>query len=245
MQESLSRLGPDQYLEVADDSVMTIYDNQGNEVYPIHEDPNHNQVSINSAGTVTDSMGRTLMTTTTGSNSITYNVLKEGGGTNTFTVNTGTVNVNTAFGQSAVSENSSSLTAIESVDLPDGSSYSFAYDPDSYGEMTSMTLPTGGVVSFDYINYLDSYNNYNRWISTETENGNSTNFNPKVISQCTTQPTGCQEKMTVDRPSGDSRVYTLTMNDGAWDGITQTYNASNLLLTVTNNYNFTVPVWEG
>jgi len=104
--------------------------------------------------------------------------------------------------------------------------------------MTSMTLPTGGVVTFYYSNYLDSYNNYNRWISTETENGNSTNFNPKMISQCTTQPTGCQEKMTVERPSGDSRVYILTMNDGAWDGITQTYNGSNLLLTVTNNYNF-------
>ena len=211
----------------------TIYDNNGNQVYPNLMDPYGNTATLTS-----DSIGRNLVTTTTNGNTIQYDVPKEGGGTNTFTVTTGTINVNTNFGQSDVSEFSGSLTAIQSIQLPDGSSYSFSYDPGSYGELTSMTLPTGGVVSLSYINYLDSYNNYNRWISTETENGNSTNFNPNVLSQCTTLPTGCQEKMTVDRPSGDSRVYTLTMNDGAWDGETDTYQGGSKIMTVVNKYNF-------
>ncbi len=231
--------GSGYFVKISNYTQMTVYDNAGNEVYPVLQDSNNNQASISSTGTVTDSMGRTLLTTTTGSNSITYNVLKEGGGTNVFTVNTGTINVNTSFGQSAVSENSSALTAINSVELPDGSSYQFTYDADSYGELDSMTLPTGGGVAFNYTNYLDSYNNYNRWISSETENGYATTFAPQVVSQCSSQPTGCQETMTLTRPTGDSRVYNLTMNDGAWDGETDTYQGSTEILKVVNNYNFT------
>ena len=109
-------------------------------------------------------MGRQLLTTTTGTNSITYQVPREGGDSE-YVANMESVQVHTGFGQSDVSEYTGSLNAIESIELPDGSSYSFTYDADSYGEMTSMTLPTGGVVVFDYDNYLDSYNNYNRWIS--------------------------------------------------------------------------------
>ena len=188
-----------------------------------------------------DSIGRNLVTTTTSGNTIQYSVPKAGGGTNTFSVTTGTVNVNTNFGQSDVSEFSNgSLTAIQSVTLPDGSVYSFAYDSDSYGEMTGMTLPTGGVVSLSYINYEDSFNNYNRWISTETENDYSTTFTPEPLSPANGNN---REQMTLSRSTGDSRVYTLTLNDGAWDGQTDTYSgspqSSPKIMTVVNNYNFT------
>ncbi len=236
--------GSGYYVSVVNDYQMTVYDNSGNEVYPEHLDQNGNSVSINSSGTVTDSMGRTLLTQSTGSNPIVYAVLKEGGGSNTFSVNTESVNLNTSFNQSAVSEYSGSITAIQSVTLPDGSAYSFSYDPDSYGEMTSMTLPTGGSISFSYTNYLDSYNNYNRWISTETEaaSGYTTSFTPQVLSQCGSGAVGCQEQMTLVRPSGDSKVYTLTLNNGAWDGVTNTYagssQSSTQLMAVVNNYNF-------
>ena len=229
--------GSGYFVQITNYTQMTIYDNQGNEVYPIFKDANNNQATLSTSGTLTDSMGRQLLTTTTGTNSITYQVLREGG-ISKYIANMESVQVNTAFGQSAVSEYAGTLNAIESIELPDGSSYSFTYDPDSYGEMTSMTLPTGGVVTFDYENYLDSYSNYNRWISLEQENGYGTAFAPSVISQCTTQPTGCQEQMTVTRPSGDSRVYNLTMNNGAWDGETDTYQGSTKLLTVVNNYTF-------
>ena len=226
------------YVEITNTSQMTVYDSQGNEVYPQQTDPNGNSVSISANGTVTDSMGRVLISTTTNGNTIQYNVLKEGGGTNTFTAATEPISLNTNFQQSAVSEFNGSLTAIQSLQLPDGSSYSFTYDSGTYGEMESMTLPTGGAVSLGYTNYEDSYNNYNRWISTEMESGGTASFSPKVLSTCNPGTVGCQEQMTLSRPSGDSRIYTLTLNDGAWDGQTDTYNGSTKLMTVVNNYNF-------
>lgn len=191
----------------------------------------------NTATLTSDSIGRNLVTTTTSGNTIQYNVPKEGGGTNTFTVTTEPISVNTSFNQSDVSEFSNgSLTAIQSVTLPDGSSYSFAYDSDGYGEMASMTLPTGGIVSLSYINYEDSFNDFNRWISSETENDGTTNFSPSVYPADTNG--NPREQMKLTRPSGDYRLYTLTLNDGAWDGETDTYQGTSKIMTVVNNYNF-------
>lgn len=237
--------GSGYYLQVVNNYVMTIYDNAGNEVYPVREDPNGNTITVNSSGEPVDVQGHTLLTTTTNGSTIQYQVPKEGGGTNTFTVTTGQISVSTAFNQSDVSENSTPLTAIQSIELPDGSTYSFTYDSGTngnYGEMIGMTLPGGGNVAFYYANYLDSYNNENRWINEENDNNEYTSFAPKVLSQCGSQPTGCQEQMTVSGGFAGSRVYTLTLNDGAWNGVTQTYagapQTSPLLLTVANNYNF-------
>ena len=229
--------GSGYYVKVVNNTEMTIYDNSGNQVYPVRADPNGNTVTINANGTVIDSMGRTLITTTTGANGMTYNLLKEGGGTNSFGVYTESISVNTAFNQSDVSENSTPLTTVQSIYLPDGSSYNFTYDVGSYGEMESMTLPTGGVVYFSYINYQDSYNNFNRWISQETEGYNPTNFTPAVLPP--DSHGNLREQMTLSRPSGDSRVYMLTLNNGAWDGETDTYQGALKLLSVVNNYNFT------
>lgn len=230
------------FLHVDNYTQMTVYDSSGNEVYPIHQDANGNTVSMDTNGTITDSMGRTLLTTTNNGSSITYNVLKTGGGTKAYTVYTEPISINTSFQQSAVSEYSGTLTGVQSVGLPDGSSYSFTYDSGTsgnYGEMQSMTLPTGGVVSFGYENYLDSYNNVNRWIITEQQQGSGfAYFTPAVLTQCSSGGVNCQEKMTLTRSSGDSKVYTLTLNDGAWDGQTDTYQGSTKLMTVLNNYDF-------
>ena len=238
--------GSGYYLTVANDNIMTIYDTSGSEVFPLRKDFNGNQATIDSSGTVTDSMGRTLLTTTTNGNTIQYNVLKEGGGYNPFTVNTEPININTFFQQSDVTEFSGSLTAISGITLPDGSSYSFTYDSGTssgnYGELESMTMPTGGQVKLYYTNYFDSYRNYNRWISEESENNGNTVFTPHVLTQCKSGEVGCREQMTVLRPSGDSKVYTLTLNDGAWDSQTDIYSgspgSSSKLTTVTTNYNF-------
>ena len=235
--------GSGYYLQVVNDYVMTIYDNSGNEVYPVRKDPNGNTITVNSNGEPVDVQGHTLVTTTTNGNTIQYQVPTVGGGTNTFTATTEPLSVNTAFNQSAVSEYGGTLTGIQSIELPDGSTYSFTYDSGTngnYGEMTSMTLPTGGNVSLYYSNYLDSYNNENRWISEENDNNGYTSFTPKVIPP--DSKGNLQEQMTVSGAFAGSRVYTLTLNDGAWNGVTQTYagapQSSPLLLTVTNNYNF-------
>lgn len=221
----------------------TVYDNQGNEVYPARMDPNGNTACYN-GGTIVDSTGRTLLTTTANGNTTTYQVLKEGGGTNSYTVTTAPIAASTAFNESAVSEYNGTLTGIQSIGLPDGSSYTFSYDSEGYGELVAMWLPTTGQVAFAYINYFDSYQNVNRWISGEVEAGNGpgATFTPSVLTQCSSGEVGCQEQMTLVRPDGSTRVYTLTLNDGAWDGQTVTYQGNTYsapIMTVVNNYNFT------
>jgi RHS repeat-associated protein len=227
----------------SDKSVMTVYDSTGNEVYPLSKDPNGNTASIDGQGKVTDSMGRTLVTQTTSGSTIQFNVLKEGGGSNTFTVTTEPIKYSTNFHQSNVTDYNGSFTAIQSINLPDGSSYHFTYDSGTtsgyYGELTSMTLPTGGVDYLYYTNYVDSYKNANRWVTTVTESGNSTNFTPLVLTQCSTGGVGCMEQVTVARPSGDTKVYQLTLNNGAWNSQIDVYQGTSKLTTVTRNFNFT------
>ncbi len=222
------------------DIQATIDDNRGNQVYPTVRDPYGNTASYTS-GTITDSTNRTLLTTTNSGNTTAYKVLKEGGGYNTYTVTTEPISVGTAFNESAVSEYSGSLTAIHSIQFPDGSEYAFAYDSQGYGELTSMTLPTSGEVTFGYSNYEDSYQNENRWITSEGDGGGFAQFVPSVLTQCSSGEVGCQEQMELIRPGGYTRVYTLTLNDGAWDGKTVTYQgdtSSPAIMTVVNNYNF-------
>lgn len=222
------------WLSVTNFNNMTIYDRNGNEAYPSHVDPDGNTATLTS-----DSIGRTLVSTTPVGNTTTYCVLKEGGGCNNYTVTTESIGVSTSFGESAVSEYGGTLTAIESIELPDGSSYAFTYDS-AYGELTSMTLPTGGVVAFNYGDFFDSYQNDNRWITSESDGGGTTYFAPSVLTQCSSGGVGCQEQVNLTKPDGNLRVYALTLNDGAWDGQTDIYQGnSSKTVTIVNNYNFT------
>ena len=119
-------------------------------------DRNGNTTSvINSIGQ--DTVGRTLLSdsgivTETGIGSVEYlTVPVAGGGTATYTVNYKTIQVATSFGLSYVSDiNQMNMLVVDSIALPDGSSYSFQYSENSYGELTGMTVPHGGQVTFSY-----------------------------------------------------------------------------------------------
>src|SRR5205823_5951292 len=96
---------------------------------------------------------RTSVTQTVNGSTTTYAVLNSQGSRSNFTVTTTSINVQTSFGQTGVTECGTppsvcTITVISGVGLPDGSSYSFGYDSGStaghYGLLTSMTLPTGG-----------------------------------------------------------------------------------------------------
>ena len=132
-------------------------------------------------------------------------------------VTTETADYSTDFQQSAVSETSGSFTAIKSIELPDGSSYSFTYDSGTgsghYGELTSVTLPSGGVINYTWLNYKDSFQNENRWLQTRVKDGGTTTFQPQTISLCSGS-SGCQEKTTVTDPAGNDTVYTFTLDPG-------------------------------
>ncbi|MGB7023091.1 MAG: hypothetical protein WBD73_04765, partial [Candidatus Acidiferrales bacterium] len=63
-------------------------------------------------------------------------------------------------------------------------------------------------------------------------------YSPQVISTCSSTQVGCQQKVTVTKPSRDYTVYTFTLNNGAWPVEVQSYGGGSLLSTVTNTYDF-------
>lgn len=218
------------------------------------EDSNGNYV--NPYGT--DMLGRTLFGSTMQnctSNQTCYQVPNSQGGMSTYTVTTATISVTSAFHQSGITDcTGCTMNVVQSIGLPDGTSYSFKYDCDSgsnpvcsspsgqgayYGLLTSMTLPTGGTVSYAYTNFSDSYSNKAEWLSSRSTVGGTWSYQPQVLSTCSSTQVGCQQKVTVTAPSGDYRIYTFTLNNGAWPVTIQNYDASSTLLSTTSNtYDF-------
>jgi RHS repeat-associated protein len=198
---------------------MTVFDPSGNQVYPIPTDTNGNYFSADSNGNLVDTLGRTPVLTTTSGNNIYYDVLAYNGTRSRYTVTTEAVFYHTAFDQSGVpSEGGGDFPAIQSIQLPDGSSYSFTYDSGTtagkYGELTSVTLPTGGVIEYSYTNFLDSFQNENRWVHTRVKDGGTTTFTPATISDCTTT-SGCQEQVTATSPAGNDTIYSFSLDSAA------------------------------
>jgi RHS repeat-associated protein len=141
-----------------------------------------------------------------------------------YTVTSATVPVATNFQQSDVYDwiSPGILNPVQSISLPDGSQYTFTYD--SYGELASVTLPTGGVIQYGYTNFVDSSNTANRWLSSRTQGSNlPMTFTPSVVTTCPNYSTGCVESVKLHKPSGDETVYQLTLINGAWNTGVTTY----------------------
>jgi RHS repeat-associated protein len=227
-----------------------VLDKNGTQVYPEVIDRYGNYWSLDNNENLVDDLGRTPVIVTTNGNVTYYDVLAPNGPINNnglrvrYIVTTAPIQVSTQFNENPVVEWSGTLSPIQSIQLPDGSSYHFSYD--SYGEMTSVTLPTGGAIAYGWSNYFDSYQNENRWLTSRTVGSNpATTFTPSVITQCSSGGTGCQEQVTVHKPSGDETVYKLTLNNGAWNTNTTAYTGSassdTPLINVVNTYDFSNP----
>jgi hypothetical protein len=231
------------------------HDAQGNGV--LVEDTNGNYFSLTSNNTVLDTLQRVPAEGQCGPLGGACDIANSQVDTSRshYVATSATISVNTAFGQSGITEWSGSLTVIQSITLPDGTTFGFKYDCDSsvnsqacssphgqnayYGVMTSLTLPTGGQVTYGYTTFSDSYSNRTRWLTSKTGSGSWT-YAPQVISTCGSNQVGCQQKMTVRRPSGDTTVYTFTLDNGAWPTQIQQYDASNnSMSTTTNTWDFT------
>ncbi len=182
-------------------------------------------------------------------------------GTNQISLVGAYIPVKTNFGQSGVTECNSNclLTVIQSITITNPASpstpvtYVFKYDCDSstgnpacgspanqsgyYGLLTSVTLPTGGTVTYGYQTFKDAYGNYSRWLNSRTSEGGTWSYTPKVLTTTCGSGPGCTQSTTVVAPSGATKVTTFTLNNGAWP--TQvTTSSGGTLLTVTNTYDF-------
>lgn len=223
----------------------TVFAKDGTQVYPTLQDSNGNFFSTDANGNTVDTLNRTPVSKTVNGSTTYYDVLNSQGSTSRFTVTTTTVNVNTAFAQTGVTEYSGSFTAIQTIGLPDGTSYSFTYDSGTtsgfYGLLASMTLRTGGQVQYTWTNFSDGYGNINRWLKTRKASGTWT-YSPQLINTCAPGTTGCQQQVALTKPSGDQIWYTFTLNNGAWNVRTKYFNGNSgtgtLLKTITKDYDF-------
>jgi YD repeat-containing protein len=231
-------IGPNGYI---------VKDSAGAMVWPYVADQYGNYVGPNGNGDVVDDTGRVPVITTTSGSTTYYDVVAPNGTINNngtrvrYTVTTAPVPVSTDFAQSDIYEwiSSNLLTPVQSIQLPDGSEYSFTYD--GYGELASMTLPTGGVIQYGYGNYVDSTYTANRWLTSWTVGSNpSMTFTPSAIINCENYSSGCVEQINVVKPSGDETVYQLTLNNGAWNTEISTYTGALGVLNVqsANVFNF-------
>jgi RHS repeat-associated protein len=217
--------GSGYHMYVTNYTTTVVYDGSGRQVFPKIEDNNGNYFSTDANGNLIDTLGHTPVLASTSGTITYYDVLGFQGARNRYTVTYGSIHLQTAFNQSGIAEYSGTLTAIQSIALPgSGGSYQFTYD--SYGEIASVTLPTGGTVSYGYTNFVDSYQARNRWVTSQIRDGGTWTYSPAVVTQCSAGGTGCIQKVTMTTPGSDDTVYTFILNNGAWNSEIDRYRGS-------------------
>jgi hypothetical protein len=126
-------------------------------------DTNGNQTSVSSGAVVTDTLGTSAVSISglgTPSSPVTYAYTAASGNQARVTVNFARCTVQTNFGCSGITEyGATAQNLVSSVTLPDNTSYSFTYEitpGDTHnphhvtGRLASVTLPTGGTISYSY-----------------------------------------------------------------------------------------------
>ena len=119
-------------------------------------DRNGNWLNVSSSGVITDTLGTTALTIS-GTSPTTFTYTAPSGAQAAYTVHYVAKNVKTNFGCSGISEyTATNVNLMNDVTLPDGSTYTFTYEPtpgySGYvtGRVASITLPTGGAISYAY-----------------------------------------------------------------------------------------------
>jgi RHS repeat-associated protein len=251
------------HMYVTNVTSATVYAPDGTQVYTDRyngtknpKDTNGNYFLQDSQYNINDTLGRTIVTTVSNGNTITFTVLNSQG-TTTYTATVQSINVHTNFASIDASDTdlSGSINVISSIHLPDGKSYFFGYDSGTtaghYGQLTSMTLPTVGQITYSYANFLDpeyvqGRKHITRGISTRTTPGGQWTYTPAVITSCTSalQAT-CEQSLTVKKPSSDNTVYTVDLRRGTLpiqvDYYTGAISPSKLLATLTQSFDTSLP----
>lgn len=125
------------------------------------QDSNGNYISYStSTSTFTDTLGQTVLTigtVGTSPQSTTFKYTTASGSQATWTLHYSYKTVQTAFGCSGITEYGPSQQAlVDEIDLPDGTKYSITYEQtpgvpaNVTGRIASVTLPTGGQITYAY-----------------------------------------------------------------------------------------------
>jgi RHS repeat-associated protein len=250
--------GSGYFMAVTSYSIIQVFAPDGTQVTNT-TDLNGNYFS-SSGSAIVDTLDREPMSVTTtcngNANQTCYDILNSQGNRSRTTVTTTSIPVSTNF-QSVFKEFSGTITVVQSIGLPDGTSYTFGYDsgtaPGNYGLVTGITLPTGGHVTYGYTNFTGYcpggvvFTGPNRWVNSRTTPAGTwthTYATPQTVGS------SCQMQMTLTRPSNDNLLYSFevvapTLSfatlSGSWLTQVQAYagtvSAANLAITVATTWN--------
>jgi RHS repeat-associated protein len=127
---------------------------------PMVVDRNGNELYWTSTTTLVDTMGRIIMGFNTVANSAPcpagstsggeYDLPGVNGGSFPVVICFGRFTANTAFQLGAYKDSTDTAVLMNAAVLPDGSSYKFNYD--GYFNLSSITLPTGGTITYTWAN---------------------------------------------------------------------------------------------
>ncbi len=126
-------------------------------------DNNGNEISVNTSGQFTDTLGQTVLAIAGGApNPVTFTYKVPSGAAAVDTIKYTTYNIQTAFGCSGIAEYAASnVSLISEIDMPDQATnpsdrYTFSYEYTSgtsgpvTGRLAKVTLPTGGWITYSY-----------------------------------------------------------------------------------------------
>ena len=155
-------------IEMSADAVTQLLGPDGSSITPNTgagsiRDRNGNLISIGGNGVVTDTLGQAVITPGGTSNTRTFTYVAPSGANATYTEKFTTYTVRTHFACSGISEfGPASTSLVSEIDLPDDNPngtrdrYTFTYEAtpgfagDVTGRIASVTLPTGGTISYSY-----------------------------------------------------------------------------------------------
>ncbi len=212
-------------------------------------DRNGNQITVSGTGVFTDTLGTTALTVSgsgTPASPMTFTYTAPSGASASYTMKYTAYTVQTNFGCSGITEYSpTSNNLVSEIDLPDSTKYTFTYEPtpghtgNVTGRLASVTLPTGGTISYTYSggnNGITCADGSTATLTRTTPDGTRTYAHSESGTAWTTTVTDAASKKRQSTIDSLGRLTQVTEDPGGLGYVTTySYDALSNLTNVTQN----------